>query len=275
MKDIPSHVEWVQLEAASSLQENSSLEAPETVCKKMLRGIKGIIFDFDGTLFDNSRIAFYLITAFLPDWRRIWKERLVRNRLAGQDFLKAEEYYKFFFAELGKLCSRPPEKMRKWYFERYMPRMAKVLKKHYAPREGVKEMLDRLSKNDNLKTAIYSDYPFLKERLESLGLSTAENIKLYGPDSFGTQKPAVRSFLEISKEMGVYPENILVIGDREETDGIGAFHAKMHFFCLETGNKRYFRFDPNRAQRNKPQGPSLLMYAGKWEQLNKLLTIFF
>ncbi len=155
MKGLSSHVEveWVQLEAASSLQENSNLEAPETVCKKMLRGIKGIIFDFDGTLFDNSRIAFNLISAFPPDWRRIWKERLVRNRLAGLDFLRAQEYYNVFFAELGKLCYRPPEKMRKWYFERYMPRMAKVLKKHYAPREGVKEMLDRLSKNDNLKTA--------------------------------------------------------------------------------------------------------------------------
>ncbi len=115
----------------------------------------------------------------------------------------------------------------------------------------------------------------MKERLAALGLSPSENIKLYSPDSFGAQKPAVRSFLEISKEMGVHPENILVIGDREETDGIGAFHAKMHFFCLETGNKRYFRFDPNRAKHKDPQGPSLLMYAGKWEQLHKLLTIFF
>ena len=68
-------------------------------------------------------------------------------------------------------------------------------------------------------------------------------------------------------------EEVLVIGDREDTDGIGAYKAGMHFFCVETGRKRYYRLDPGRRPpvKEEPHGPSLIMYAGVWDDLIKLL----
>jgi len=253
------------------LQTDSAFVQPESACKKMLRSVKGIIFDFDGTLFDNALIAFRLIKAYPLDWRRIWKERLIRKRFSGCDYSSPEEYYNAFFSELGKACFRSPKRMRDWYFDHYIPRMISVLRKYYEARPGAAEFFSRM-KNNSTRIAVYSDYPLLKERMATLGLYTSDNILLYGPESFGAQKPAVRPLLKIAEDIGIPPEEILVIGDREETDGLGAFNAGMRFFCLETGRKRNFRLDPyRRREKEEPHGPTLLMYAGRWEALIKLL----
>ena len=247
---------------------------------KLLRNIRGIIFDFDGTLFDNALLPFYLISAYPLDIFRIWKERLVRKSFIGCDHSTPPEYYRAFFAALGKACWRSPEKIRSWYFNRYMPRMIRVLKRHYKPRPGAIELLqcfDRKADGTNIpaalpRIAIYSDYPLLKERLEALGIYPGLDTRLYGPESFGAQKPAARPFQRIARDMGVAPEEVLVIGDRKETDGMGAFKAGMRFFCLETGRKHYFPLDPGRSQiKERPLGPSLVMYAGTWNDLNTLL----
>ena len=277
--EFPANVKWVQLQAVSDADTESGLppdtgyEEPETVCKRMLRGIKGIIFDFDGTIFDNAYIAMRLIAACPIDILPVYGERLVRSRFAGQDFSSPEIYHREFFNELGKVCLSSPKRMRSWYFDRYMPRMIRVLKKHFKPRQGIAEVLRRVqSQESSLQLAIYSDYPFLKERMTSLGLFPSEKILLYGPDSFGAQKPAVRPFLQIAGDLRLPPGEILVIGDREETDGLGAFNAGMHFFCLETGHRRYYRLDPNRRRpEEESHGPTLLMYAGAWDELIRLL----
>jgi len=267
MNSFPENVNVVYLEGAEG-----SGNSPEYSSSKLLYNIKGIIFDFDGTLFDNALFPFYLIGANPFDVLRIWKERLVRNRFAGRDFISPENYFHAFFGELEKICFSSAERIRKWYFNRYMPRMARVIKKHYQCRPGVPELLRRFSAPGSPRVAIYSDYPFLKERMEALGLRTGPGTLLYGPESFGAQKPAVRPFLRIAEDFGVTPGEVLVVGDREDTDGLGAFRAGMRFFCLETGRKRYFRFDPNRRRDNEqPPGPSLVMYAGIWDDLVKLL----
>ena len=277
-----SKISKVYLEKA-----NDSEYALRKSSAKLLHNIKGIIFDFDGTLFDNKLLPFYLISACPPDWRRIWRERLVRRFFAGRDYASPQNYYRAFFTAMGKACLRPPERMRNWYFGHYMPRMIKILQKHYKPRPGVHELFQYFGasagddsggaassagSSNNIRIAVYSDYPFLRERLEALGVYPGPGILLYGPETFGAQKPAVRPFKHIAGDLGVAPEEVLVIGDRKETDGLGAFNAGMRFFCLETGHKRYFRLDPyRRPPEEKPHGPSLVMYAGVWEDLVKVL----
>jgi len=270
--NVPS-VQWVRLQTGlKNTPEQSEQEQGDSVCKKMLRNIKGIIFDFDGTLFDSSSIAFHIIADNPFATMRVWKERLVRTGFAGRDFLTPQNYYRAFFTELGKACRLPAEKLRAWYFNFYMPRMVRVLKKFYVPRPGLKELLEHMDTPASaVKAAVYSDYPMLKERMEAIGLMPMKHIKLYGPDTFGAQKPAVRPFLQIAKNLGLSPEEVLVVGDREETDGLGAFNAGMRFFCLETGRRRYFRMDPYHRKRGIPHGPALLMYAGKWDGLINLL----
>ena len=264
--------------AVSGSQEYYSGHEPATAIaeSKLFRNIKGIIFDFDGTIFDNALFPFYLISAYPPDVIRIWKERLIRRQFAGCDYNSTEEYEQAFFNAFAKISISSPARIRYWYFNRYVPRMARTLKKHFKPRPGAVELFKRFDtgSTDKLKIAVYSDYPSLKDRLEALGIYPGADVFLYGPESFGAQKPAAQPFRIIAKDLGVAPEEVLVIGDREDTDGLGAFHAGMHFFCLETGRKRYHRLDPNRSPPapQEPHGPSLVMYAGVWDDLVKALT---
>jgi FMN phosphatase YigB (HAD superfamily) len=249
-------------------------ETPE-----MLRNIRGIIFDLDGTLFDNALFPFYLIAANPFDIFRIWKERRTRKHFEGCDLLTSEAYFNAFFTVLGKACFLPAKCLRNWYFKHYMPRMIRVIKKHYVPRPGVKELLKRFEAPAGSSwglplnfpaLAVYSDYPLVKERMAAMGLSPSTRLRLYGPDFFGAQKPAKRPFQCIAQDMGLRPEEVLVIGDREDTDGRGAFDAGMRFFCLETGRRRYFRLDPYRNFPKKdelPEGPILPMYSGTWDEL--------
>jgi len=254
----------------SSVAEYSPKHEP-----KLLHNIKGLIFDFDGTLFDNAFLAFYLIAANPFDALQVWRERLVRKRFAGCDYASAKEYYRAFFIALGKASFCSPEKARSWYFNRYMPRMVRVLQRHYNPRPGVQELFLRYGGkvgSSALRIAVYSDYPFLKERMEALGVIHGPKIKLYGPEAFGAQKPAARPFIRISGDLGARPEEVLVIGDRNDTDGMGAFNAGMRYFSLATGRRRYYRLDPYRSPpKEEPHGPSLVMYAGVWNDLINVL----
>ena len=213
-------------------------------CSKNLlndAGIKGLIFDFDGTLFNKAFFGFFLIAAYPPDFFKILKERLVRKRLAGCDFETPEKYYNEFFSSLGKSCSLSSLQMQNWYTGVYMPRMVSILKKHFKPREGVKRLFAFLEASCNFKTAVYSDYPFLRERMEALGLKTGKNILLFSPDSFGAQKPAAGPFISIAKDFSIPPQEALVAGDRYKTDGLGALNAKMHFYHVRS-NRRWKEF---------------------------------
>ena len=235
-----------------------------------LRNIKGIIFDFDGTLFDNALIGFYLISAYPPDWLRLWRERLIRKRFAGCDFSSADNYYKDFFDALGDACSRSPEHIRNWYFNRFIPRLTNVLKKRYKPRPGARELFQKFISLGMPHVAVYSDYPFVKKRMEAIGLPAGPEVRLYGPESFGAQKPATRTYVRIAKDLGVTPEEILVVGDREETDGLGALEAGMHFYLLESVRKRHSKLIPSTPN------PSQLIYTGTWDSLlSSLMEHFF
>ena len=206
----------------------------------LLDNIKGIIFDFDGTLYDNVFIAFNMVFVWPPNMFFLLMERIVRKRFTGRDYSSPQEYSKVFFSALGKACFQPPQKVQAWYYDRFIPRFTQVLKRHYKPRRGLKELFEHYTagKTSLPKIAVYSDYPFLKERMEALGIPT-EKVLMYGPESFGAQKPAARPFLRIAEELGALPQDILVIGDRVNTDGIGALNAGMKFFRVKKKNWDY------------------------------------
>jgi FMN phosphatase YigB (HAD superfamily) len=238
-----------------------------------LQNICGLIFDFDGTLFDYSGLPFYLILACPWDALTVYHERVSRKKFAGCDFGSADRYYAAYFAELSVQCRKPEPIARAWYFNRFLPRLIRVLKKHYAPRPGLQTLFDRFETRADLMVSIYSDYPVLQERLAALGVTPGARCRLYGPESFGAQKPAPRPFLTIAERMGVRPEETLVIGDREETDGMGALRVGMRFFCLETGRKRHARLDPNQLPVGN-EVPSVPAYRGSWDTLASLLCVF-
>jgi HAD superfamily hydrolase (TIGR01549 family) len=196
--------------------------------------IRGVIFDFDGTLYDMKRFPVHLIAAKPADLFLVGAERRAHKSFAGSDYGSAETYYREFFAELARLIRRSPASARSWYQEEYIPRVIRVLGEFYRCRSGTAELFEALRTGGNVTGrpvpfAVYSDYPRTAERLAAIDLDAALPQAVYGTDDFGAQKPAPRPFLEIAAALACEPANVLVVGDRDDTDGTGAAAAGMGY----------------------------------------------
>jgi beta-phosphoglucomutase-like phosphatase (HAD superfamily) len=203
--------------------------------------VRALIFDLDGTLYDSKNIARRLILARPFDALLVGAERRTRKMFAGRVYDSAESYYREFFLEFSRqACSSAP-RVRRWYFETYLPLMIRVLKEHYRPRPLAAELFAALESGENrwgrkIPFAVYSDYPLTGERLRALGLDPGPGGRLYGPEDLGAQKPAAAPFLRIAEDLGSLPGNTLVAGDRDDTDGAGARAAGMGYFRVDAGS---------------------------------------
>ena len=111
--------------------------------------------------------------------------------------------------------------------------------KKYSARESVQEIFKKL-KSQNIKLAVFSDYPFVKERMEAVGLQVDDVDIIQSSEELGGLKPAKESFEIIAKKLGFadFTKNqfkkILVVGDRNDTDGQGARNVGMDFIQIKT-----------------------------------------
>ena len=196
--------------------------------------VKAVIFDFDGTLYDYKGVAKNLLKQL--DLRGILyagKERALRKRYKGKYFSSAEEFYREFFADLAKACRSASGKIENWYNQKYMKAMTDSLKKNYSCRNGAKELFSHL-RNRGIKTAVFSDYAKISERMRAVGFEENTADFLFSAETLGGLKPAVQPFLKIAEVLQTEPPNILVVGDRSDTDGKGAISAGMQFVQIKT-----------------------------------------
>lgn len=190
--------------------------------------VKAIVFDFDGTLYDKKNYPFHLIMANPLDIRNVGAERAVRKYMKDKDFETEEKFNDAFFELLAKRQKRSVEKTRSWYEVDYLGRFLKVLKKHYHAQPRVDELLEKLRDRD-VKTAVFSDYPRTEERMEAVGLSPAAFDFCFSAPEMGALKPAPRLMWEILSQMEVEGSEVLVVGDRTDTDGVSALVVDAQF----------------------------------------------
>jgi phosphoglycolate phosphatase-like HAD superfamily hydrolase len=187
-------------------------------------------------LYDKRGFVFRLISADPLQALRMLAEHQTRNEMKGLDFYTADAFYEEFFTRFSLRICKPAQVLRNWFFTRYMPLMCDVLKKHFSARCSAIPLFNKL-KCTGIPFAIYSDYPFTVQRMTAIGLSPElcgiENSLVFGQDNFGALKPSARPFLCIAHALGTQPENVLVAGDRDSTDGEGARRAGMRFLLIE------------------------------------------
>lgn len=186
---------------------------------------KAVLFDFDSTLYTPNHFGFKLVMANFFHMFTSHRDRDVRMALKGKDYNNSQAFYIEYFKLLG-------ENNRDWYFETYLPSMARVLKKSITARPKAQELIDRLQ-SQGLKVGVYSDYPMVKERCEAIGL-TFNTKHLWCSEAFGALKPAPRPFVTIAEELGLSPKEVLFIGDRVDTDYKGATAAGMDCVLVKT-----------------------------------------
>ena len=194
--------------------------------------MKAIIFDLDGTLYDNSRLPLWLILHSIPHIFTLQAERKARKELSGQYFGSREEYFRQLFSRIAQKRGISAEKAERWYRGIYMPSMYKVLCKRYHYKEGVPEILQQL-RQKGIKTVVFSDYGYLDKRLKAVGISPEWFDLCVDAPSLGGLKPCRESFQKIAGMLQMEPAEILVVGDRDDTDGQGARNSGMQFLPVD------------------------------------------
>lgn len=193
-----------------------------------LEGVSAIVFDLDGTLYDKK---YYPLRLVLSDLRHAFlasSERRARRLLKGQYFGNPEAFYRSLFWHISRHQNIPFQQARDWYFATYMPLTIRLMKKYYHVGEFV-EPLIRALKERGIKTAVFSDYPCVEEKLIALGADLRWFDYLFIAPEMGGLKPNKQLFENMIAQMEEEAQSVIMIGDREDTDGDGARAVGMRF----------------------------------------------
>ena len=192
--------------------------------------VKAVIFDLDGTLYEPSHFALRLIAANPFKAGMLARERKCRKFLKGREFPDAQGYYSTLFSLMAKGNGAKAERCRDWFWNCYMPLQARIIRKCFAKRPGIVELLREL-RSKSIKTAVLSDYGMVQEKLAACGLDSSLFDGIWESPALGGLKPCPRVFEEACRMLGVKPCEALMVGDRCDTDG-GALSAGLQFIHL-------------------------------------------
>jgi FMN phosphatase YigB (HAD superfamily) len=114
--------------------------------------------------------------------------------------------------------NRDSSTVRKWYFNHFYPAFISTIRNHATPRPQLNEVFLTLKKQ-GVTLVLFSDYSHITERLSALKIeNTLFDMLLSGEDE-GALKPHPRPIEIITKKYNISKSEILIVGDRQETDG--------------------------------------------------------
>ncbi len=188
---------------------------PGSLTIEALNRVEGVIFDVDGTLYDQAALRRRIVPRIAAaHWTRpVTGVRVVR---ALQAYRRAHEELRnqVFSADLqlataAASCGYPVAEVRaavdQW-FERmpleYLPRCG------YAGLPAFLQLLSGL----RVSCGVFSDYP-AEGKLAAMGLKRFFSHVLSAAD-VGRQKPDPLGLLTVARAMGIAPECALYLGDR-------------------------------------------------------------
>lgn len=189
--------------------------------KNVLNGVKSVVLDLDGTLYDKTGLAGRMV-------RRLWwclpllvAERFARRNMHYVQYASEEEFFGAFFAYMSRGHWWGPRTAATWYHTVYMPAMIRIIRKHFHPRQEVMELVAEAKKR-GLQLAIYSDYGCVVDKLEALGIDPSPFDLLISAPELGALKPSEPCVRCVMEMLGAKPETTLFVGDRDEKDGASA-----------------------------------------------------
>jgi HAD superfamily hydrolase (TIGR01549 family) len=188
--------------------------------------IQTIIFDLDGTLYPMTKRFKPLFALFsLPHPLRLPKYMKLRDKFRGE----ARESGDAIMGEINVAIENEfgISSGSDWQEREFYPAFFSALKTQ-PKRPGVNKLLAEL-KEKGYRLVVLSDFGKVRERLSALSIDTAPFELLLSSEELGGFKPNKLPFEKTVEKLGLPVESILMVGDRDETDGEGAEKVGMPF----------------------------------------------
>lgn len=183
-----------------------------------LEGIRTVIFDLDGTLYDKKGLAQRMV-------RRLWwclpllaAERLTRRKMHEVQFASEKEFFSHFFAEMARGHWWSTKMAARWYNHVYLPVMVELIGMTCPRHENVVKLMNEAKKR-GLKMAVYSDYGSVVDKLKVLNIDPEQFDLLVAAPELGALKPSKPCAEKVMKMLDADPSTTLFVGDRDEKDG--------------------------------------------------------
>ncbi|HYX38359.1 MAG TPA: HAD-IA family hydrolase [Oligoflexus sp.] len=190
---------------------------------------KGVIFDLDGTLYEYRWLKLQLIRHNLRFLSFLMKLEKGRDAVRWASFPDQNS----LVAESSRVSSpRNPQAFQQWYENTFYPSFIGLLRPHMKrPEAG---SLLRTLKGHGMKLAVCSDYGFVGERLDALSLDRRIFDVLISAEENGHLKPQIFTYLKILNELDLDANQVLIVGDRMDTDGIAAKELGAAFYTVQS-----------------------------------------
>ena len=170
--------------------------------KHVLNGVKSVVLDLDGTLYDKRGLAHRMVRRLFWCLPLLASERLARRNMHYLQFATGEEFYDCFFHMMARGHWWNAKIAAKWYELVYMPAMIRLI----AKRQPV--------------------------RLEVLHVDPSQFDLLVSAPEMGSLKPSESCARRVLELMGAEAETTLFVGDRDEKDGAAARSVGAKFLLV-------------------------------------------
>lgn len=190
---------------------------------------KVIVFDLDGTLYNKQGLSLRMILHAVCDIRKMYIERKTRASMKGLYVGDETTFYNQYFQRMSATTNGNSTTWRAWYENKYMPLMVKMIKQYHPLGSWVMSFIKQCQQK-GLKLVVLSDYGYTNEKIQALGLSHNMFDWVVSAPELGGLKPAPELLYKVAEKMDVSPQECLVIGDRDDTDGEMARATHAAFF---------------------------------------------
>ena len=204
------------------------------------RPVRAVLFDLDGTLYDQSRMR-RLMALELARFacahplraRSVWPALAAYRR--AQETVRREtaadapaRQFTVASQRCGISVGGLAPMVEEWMIERPLKHLAGCRA------EGIDRLLTFLE-GRGVKLGVLSDYPAVR-KLEALGIAGRFSLVLSADDpEVGVFKPHPRGFLVACERWGLRPDEVLFVGDRADVDAAGAAAAGMPAVIIQAG----------------------------------------
>jgi len=181
-----------------------------------------VAFDLDGTLYPDSRLFFRLLPFLCKHLRLLKAMGKARSQLRKSGAYEGD-FYELQARLMGEILGEDPKTVKE-KTDRLIYRGWEPLFNDIKLFPHVRETLDSF-RASGIQMGLISDFP-PETKLKNMKLDGYWDVTLCSERS-GRLKPDPVSFLDMAREMGKKPEEILYIGNKLRYDVEGAHAAGM------------------------------------------------